>query len=199
MVLKLAVKHKQMETTAGDLQAPMPAGPIIYREDGQIDWGNMWDSFCMLALDGGPPHRGEMLRAPARPDMNSLTYHYAVVEIVRGIQETTGLQTVPHQPGWCAVSCRSAAQARWMAEAVEQENVEARCEGCLLLVPVGDDFHLKKEIKNVITAVAKTCHYWDAHLAAEVKQTLAVQAGLRQIRERLHHLYCWLSRPAAGR
>jgi sirohydrochlorin cobaltochelatase len=57
----------------------------------------------------------------------------------------------------------------------EEENVQARHEGELLFVPVGDQFELKQEIKNVITAVAKTTHYWQEHLAVEVKQALAFQ------------------------
>jgi sirohydrochlorin cobaltochelatase len=109
-----------------------------------------------------------------------------MVEIIRGVQETTGLTAVPDQaPGWCAITCHSPAQARWLAEAILQENVAARSEGARLFVPVGDQFRLKQEIKNVITAVAKTHHYWEAHLAAEVKQTLAVQAALAYVVARL--------------
>ena len=177
MVLNLAANHKQGEA-AIDPRAPMLAGPIVYREDGQIDWGNMWDSFCMLALDGGPPHRGELLTAPENPDMNSENYHFAVTEIARGILETSKLTAVPATPGWLTITCYSAAQARWLAEAITEENVQARYEGKQIFVPVGDAFRLKGEIKNVITAVAKTSHYWDAHLAAEVKQTLAWQTRL---------------------
>jgi sirohydrochlorin cobaltochelatase len=177
MVLNLTATHKPAGT-AEDPRAPMPAGPIVYREDGKIDWGNMWDSFCMLALDGGPPHRGELLTAPLSPDVNRENYHFAVTEIARGIWETSGLTAVPHSPGWLAITCHSPAQARWLAEAITEENVDARHEGKALFVPVGDEFRLKGEIKNVITAVAKTSHYWDAHLAAEVKQTLAWQTRL---------------------
>ena len=37
--------------------APMSAAPFVYRDDGQPDWGTMWQGFCELALYGGPPHR----------------------------------------------------------------------------------------------------------------------------------------------
>src|ERR1700687_960529 len=54
--------------------APPPAGlmaaaPFVLREDGRPDWGAMWESFCELALYGGPPHRGpdNPLRAPDGP------------------------------------------------------------------------------------------------------------------------------------
>ena len=88
---------------------------------------------------------------------------------------------VPAEPGWLQIQCNSEGQARWLAEAIKEENVQARFEGAWLLVPVGDDFRLKKEIKNVITAVAKTTHYWQEHLAVEVKQALAFQEKLGAI------------------
>ena len=174
MVLNLSKSHKN-GTNPADKAAPMPAGPIVYRADGNIDWGNMWDSFCVLAQEGGPPHRGEMLCAPTNPDRHSPDYHFAVAEIARGVREVAGLTAVPAEPGWLQIQCNSEGQARWLAEAIKEENVQSRFEGAWLLVPVGDDFRLKKEIKNVITAVAKTTHYWQEHLAVEVKQTLAFQ------------------------
>jgi sirohydrochlorin cobaltochelatase len=135
----------------------------------------MWDSFCVLAQEGGPPHRGDMLLAPANPDTTSDNYYFAVDEIARGVWEVARLTAVPATPGWLQILCRSESQARWLAEAIVEENVQVRYEGELLFVPVGDQFRLKQEIKNVITAVAKTSHYWQEHLAVEVKQALAFQ------------------------
>ena len=176
MVLNLSQSHKNGPNPANpDPTAPMPAGPIVYNDDGSIDWGNMWDSFCVLAQDGGPPHRGEMLQAPTNPDTTRTNYHFAVAEIARGIEEVSGLTAVPAEPGWLKITCPTASQARWLAEAIHEENVQARHHGTLLFVPVGDGFRLKHEIKNVITAVAKTTHYWQAHLATEVKQALILQ------------------------
>ena len=54
MVLNLSKTHKN-GTSPANMATPMPAGPIVYREDGAIDWSNMWDSFCVLAQEGGPP------------------------------------------------------------------------------------------------------------------------------------------------
>ena len=175
MALNLTKTHKK------ETAAPMPAGPIVYREDGAVDWGNMWDSFCVLALDGGPPHRGDFLRAPQNPDVHSPAYQFATEEIARGIWEVAEMTAVPAQSGWLKIACGSEGQARWLAEAIEEENVQARHEGNHLFVPVGDAFVLKKEIKNVITAVAKTTHYWQEHLAVEVKQALAFQDKLGKI------------------
>jgi sirohydrochlorin cobaltochelatase len=160
----------------------------VYREDGAIDWGNMWDSFCVLAQEGGPPHRGDMLLAPSNPDTSSDNYHFAVTEIARGIWEVAELTAVPAIPGWLEILCHSGSQARWLAEAILEENVQARHEGQLLFVPVGDQFRLKQEIKNVITAVAKTTHYWQEHLAVEVKQALAFQDKILRIWRKLRNV-----------
>jgi len=34
-----------------------------------------------------------------------------------------------------------------------------------LLLPAGPGFGLKDEVKSIITVVAKTHHYWQAHVA----------------------------------
>lgn len=161
-----------------DKAAPMASAPMQYRENGEVAWGEMWGSFCALALEGGPPHRGEMLVAQPLPDTHSPTYQSAVQEIVRGIREVSGLPAAEVRPGWIAVMCTSAAMAGWLVEAIVAENVEAYAEGNLLLVPVGDYYTVKGEIKNVITAVAKTTHYWGDHLSPQIKQTLGIQAKL---------------------
>jgi sirohydrochlorin cobaltochelatase len=36
-----------------------------------------------------------------------------------------------------------------------------------LLLPAGPQFRLEAEIKNVVTAVAKTYHYWKEHMSYE--------------------------------
>src|SRR5207249_1719270 len=44
------------------------------------------------------------------------------------------------------------------------ENVSARRDGDVLYLPAGPYFRLEKEIKNVVTSLAKTCHYWTDHM-----------------------------------
>lgn len=174
-----------------DKRAPMASAPMVYREDGEVDWGNMWDSFCVLALDGGPPHRGTMLYAQEDADPANPNYEYAAQEIIRGIHEVSPLHARLDKTGWLAMNTESAAYAKWVAEAICEENVQARSEGSTLFVPVGDYFTLKGEIKNVITAVAKTTHYWVEHLPPDVKRTLALQAQLSQVRATVSK---WLKR-----
>ncbi len=36
--------------------APMGAAPLLYADDGQVAWDEMWTGFCDLALAGGPSH-----------------------------------------------------------------------------------------------------------------------------------------------
>ena len=185
MLLKLKLNNKPDQNVAVDKAAPMTSAPLKYLPDGRVDWGNMWDSFCALPRDGGPPHREALLYADETADAGSESYQLVVDEIMRGITAVSGLVAEPAQCGWIAVHCHSPAMARWLSEAITQENVQARCQDFTLFVPAGAGFSLKSEIKNVITAVAKTSHYWQAHLPSEVKRTLAFQEWLRGVKGRL--------------
>lgn len=177
-----------MTTATDNKAAPMAAAPLRYTAAGQVDWGNMWESFCALALDGGPPHRGALLRPDEGSDPASSAYQSAVGEIIRGIAEVSGLAAAAAAPGWVSVRCASPAMARWLSEAIAGENVAARHEGPLLFVPAGERYSLKGEIKSVITAVAKTSHYWREHLPDSARAALEAQERLnslwRGIRER---------------
>jgi sirohydrochlorin cobaltochelatase len=163
----------------------MAAAPMKYASDGSVDWGTMWDSFCVLAREGGPPHRGMMLDAQEDADVASAGYRFAVAEIRRGILAVSGLHAAAARPGWIAVRCHSAGMARWLAESIEQENVRARADGTSLYVPAGDYYTLKDEIKNVITAVAKTTHYWREHLPLDAKRAFELQARLASLGARM--------------
>ena len=69
-------------------------------------------------------------------------------------------------PGWIGVACHSEAMAIWLLRAIVVENVIARREGVVLYLPAGPGFTLDGEIKNVVTAIAKTYHYWIEHVTA---------------------------------
>lgn len=157
--------------------APMSSADFVWREDGRPDWEQMWTGFCELALYGGPPHRGEdtALVAPepeqaatARVDEKPWEGFDPIAEIRRGIWETTGLFAEPaEEPGWIVVTCESRKMAAWLCACIILENVDARCEEDRLYLPASRDFHLKNEIKSVITVLAKTHHYWQAHIEAQ--------------------------------
>jgi hypothetical protein len=53
------------------------------------------------------------------------------------------------------------------------ENVSVRAEGKMLDLPVAPAFRLDKEIKNVITVIAKTCHYWMGHMPVVQQRAIA--------------------------
>ncbi len=147
-----------------DRKQPMSSAPLKFLPDGSVDWGSMWQTFCELALDGGPPHRGTMLHAPPGADPARPAYQAAVREIMRGVTAVSGLTAnTAGESGWIAIQCDSPEMARWLATAILAENVEARFAGDSLFVPVAENFELEHEIKNVITAVAKTTHYWREH------------------------------------
>jgi sirohydrochlorin cobaltochelatase len=88
-----------------------------------------------------------------------------LTEMRRGIWETAGLYAESSEPGWLSVTCDSPAMAAWMCAAIILENVGARVEDDRLLLPAGPGYRLQDEVKSIITVVAKTHHYWQAHVA----------------------------------
>jgi len=160
-----AQRREYAPATRLDPAAPMTSAPFLWRPDGRPDWGGMWTTFCELALYGGPPQRGpeSPLRAPMGATADSDAEMLA--EMRRGIWETTGLYAEPAGPGWLSVTCDSPTMAAWLCASIILENVGARVEDDRLLVPAGPHFGLKDEVKSIITVVAKTHHYWQAHVA----------------------------------
>lgn len=141
----------------------MSSAPFVWRPDGRPDWGSMWTTFCELALFGGPPQRGPngALRASTSGGGCDAAM---LAEMRRGIWETTGLYAESSEPGRLVVSCDSAAMAQWMATAIALENVEARADEDRIVLPAGAGWRIEDEVKSIITVVAKTHHYWQAHV-----------------------------------
>lgn len=171
--------HRQVSSSPEDLlppryqggvtvsAAPMGAADLIFDADGQVAWDDIWTGFCDLALAGGPPHRGTLLE-PVMPDAVSADperYAAVLAEIARGITMVTQLPVITTAaPGWIGIQCDSEEMALWLLRAIIVENVSVRREGSVLYLPAGPQFRLDKEIKNVVTVVAKTHHYWTEHL-----------------------------------
>ena len=142
---------------------------MLFADDGQVAWDEMWTTFCDLALAGGPKHRDTLLEPVppeeilAAPD----AYDRVVAEIERGLRLVTALPLVRSaQPGWVGLQCADKAMARWLLRAIAVENVSVRREGAVLYLPAAPAYRLEKEIKNVVTVAAKTFHYWTEHRAA---------------------------------
>ncbi len=149
--------------------APMGAAPLQYADDGRVAWDEMWTGFCDLALAGGPSHRATLLEPvpPAEVKAAQDAYERVVAEIERGFHLVTGLPTVRSEKlGWVGLKCADEEMALWLLRAIVVENVCVRREETILFLPAGPDFQLEREIKNVITVVAKTHHYWTEHVSS---------------------------------
>ncbi len=168
----------------------MGSAGLKYGKDGKVAWQDIWKHFCDLAMAGGPPHKGKLL-LPATPleiQADPDRYTQVVEEICRGIKLVTFLESAPAEaPGWIRVECTTEGAAGWLARAIVMENVSARCEGTGLYVPAGPNYRIEKEVKNVITSMAKTCHYWMDHMWAaqqriigDLFQTIAKESPLIQ-------------------
>lgn len=153
----------------------MGSAGLKYGADGKVAWDEIWGSFCDLAMAGGPPHRGKLLEPGSREEIDGQTdrYREVVDEICRGIGMVTELcAEVSPVAGWVRMYCTSAAMAGWLARAIVMENVSASCNGLVLSLPAGPAYRIEKEIKNVVTAVAKTCHYWLEHTSEDQHQAI---------------------------
>ena len=156
--------------------APMRSAGLKYAPDGRVAWDEIWGSFCDLAMAGGPPHKGALLGPgdEAAIDADFDRYDEVADEICRGIRLVTGLRSYASpNPGWVRVSCPGDAMAGWLLRAIVMENVAARRQGAMLDLPAAPQFRLEKEIKNVITVIAKTCHYWMGHVPRAQQQAIA--------------------------
>lgn len=155
---------------------PMGSAGLKFDADGRVAWNEIWQSFCDLALAGGPPHKGRLLHPGAAADIEAKPDPYTKVtdEICRGITMVTGLPADrSEEAGWIHVGCDSDGMAGWLLRAITMENVSVRAEGSVLDLPAGPDYRLDKEIKNVITVIAKTTHYWMGHMSRAQKSAIA--------------------------
>ena len=46
---------------------PMGSADLKFDAEGRVAWDEMWQSYCDLAMAGGPPHKGRLL-GPGAPD-----------------------------------------------------------------------------------------------------------------------------------
>jgi sirohydrochlorin cobaltochelatase len=87
----------------------------------------------------------------------------------------TGLRAyVSLEPGWVSVSCPGDAMPQWLVRAITMENIAARRRGSVLDLPAAPSFRLETEIKNVVTVMAKTSHYWLGHIPPDQREAIGV-------------------------
>ncbi|HEY4354486.1 MAG TPA: hypothetical protein VGN16_01970 [Acidobacteriaceae bacterium] len=164
--LKTLLPEKYQDSYEDVQPVSMGSAGLKYDGDGRVAWDEIWGSFCDLAMAGGPPHRGTLLEAATRAeiDHDPGRYREVVDELCRGVEMVTGLAAEPSRfPGWIHVDCPSTGMAGWLVRAINMENVSAHADGMVLHLPAGPRFRLEKEIKNVVVSIAKTCHYWLGH------------------------------------
>jgi sirohydrochlorin cobaltochelatase len=165
--IRTLLPDQYQETYEELLLQPMRSAGLKYAPDGKVAWDEIWGSFCDLAMAGGPPHKGALLEPASRAEIEAQPdrYREAVDEICRGVHLVTGLNArAGDYPGWIRVACTTEAMASWLVRAIVVENVATRCERIALFLPAGPHYRLEKEIKNVVTVIAKTCHYWNGHI-----------------------------------
>jgi sirohydrochlorin cobaltochelatase len=154
----------------------MGTAGVRYGPGGRIAWDQMWGSFCDLAMAGGPPHKGTLLLpgTPAEIAAHRARYEAVVAEICRGIGMVTELTAAPAPaPGWVRLECPTRGMAGWLVRAISMENVAVRADGTFLELPAGPGYRDLKEVKNVITVIAKTAHYWVGHMPVIQRQSIA--------------------------
>lgn len=171
-----ALLPEQYEESDEDVEAKaMGSAALRFDADGAVAWNQMWATFCDLAMAGGPPHKGRLLEpgSPLEAGLQSERYDAVVAEICRGVTMVTDLPAKPSSVlGWVRVTCPNRAMAGWLLRAIVMENVAARGDGATLDLPAAPHYRLEKEIKNVVTVVAKTCHYWDSHTSTARQRSI---------------------------
>jgi sirohydrochlorin cobaltochelatase len=168
--LELRIKTLLPETYQDSYQDVKPvsmgSAALKYTPDGLVAWDEIWGSFCDLAMAGGPPHKGTLLQPGTQSEIDAQPERYeeVVQHLCRGIEMVTDFIAEPSPvPGWVRVNCLNQGAAGWLLRAITMENISVRGKGLELDLPAGPSYRLEKEIKNVITAIAKTNHYWFGH------------------------------------
>jgi len=154
----------------------MGSAGLKYDAQGNVAWNEIWGSFCDLAMAGGPPHKGTLLEPGSQEEIHAQPDRYRDVtaEICRGIRMVADLAVEPSAiPGWVRVDCDRPVTAGWLVRAIVMENVSAHADGTALYLPAGPAYRVEKEIKNVITVIAKTCHYFADHLWSGQQRDIA--------------------------
>jgi hypothetical protein len=174
--LRIVLPEEYQDTYERMQPVAMGSAGLKFAEDGSVAWDQIWGSFCDLAMAGGPPHKGALLRPGTRAEIDAEPDRYRTVvdEIGRGISLAAQLPAdAAPDAGWVRVECYSEAMAGWLVRAITMENVAVRAEGKWIDLPAAPRFRVEKEIKNVITVIAKTSHYWLGHLPRSQQRAIA--------------------------
>jgi len=174
--LRILLPEQYQESYETVRPVSMGSAGLKFAADGQVAWDEIWQTFCDLAMAGGPPHKGALLAPgdPAAIAADQAAFDAVAEEICRGIWLAADLPArVDTRPGWVRVHCHNTTMADWLMRAIVMENVAARSSGVMLYLPAAPHFRIEKEIKNVVTVIAKTAHYWMGHMSRSQKTLIA--------------------------
>ena len=174
--LRILLPEQYQESYEKVQTISMGSAGLKFAADGQVAWDEIWQTFCDLAMAGGPPHKGTLLAPgdPAAIATDRPAYEAVAEEICRGIWLAADLPAqVDTYPGWVRVQCHNSTMADWLMRAIVMENVAARSSGVMLYLPAAPHFRIEKEVKNVVTVIAKTAHYWMGHISRSQKMLIA--------------------------
>ena len=174
--LRTILPEEYQDTYEDIKPVSMGSAGLRFGTDGQVAWDEMWATFCDLAMAGGPPHKGTLLEPGTAEEIAREPERYERVlhDICRGVRMVAELPVrASPVPGWVRVTCPYEAMAGWLLRAIVMENVSARVvDGIMLDLPAGPAYRIEKEIKNVVTVIAKTTHYWTGHMRAPQQQEI---------------------------
>ena len=174
--LRILLPEQYQESYESIEPKPMGSAGLKFDAAGKVAWNEIWQTFCDLAMAGGPPHKGALLEPGTREAIAANPTQYAAVvdELCRGIVMASELPAYrASRDGWIEVHCFSQTMADWLARAIVMENVAAHSNGLMLYLPAAPHFRIEKEIKNVVTVIAKTTHYWVGHMSRSQKALIA--------------------------
>src|SRR5215212_11466015 len=147
--LRIILPEQYQQSYESVQPVSMGSAGLKFAPDGSVAWDEMWQTFCDLAMAGGPPHKGTLLGPGPQADItaNQEQYESIVEEICRGIWMAADLPAqADTRPGWVRVQCHSATMADWLMRAIVMENVAARSSGIMLFLPAAPHFRVEKEI-----------------------------------------------------
>lgn len=147
---------------------PMASAPFVYDEQGRIAWDKMWESYCYLAKDGGPAHRGEAQKIEkVDRDMLSVAknsnFSKISEEALRGVSLILPYPIKIDNKGWLIISLVSENVAKWFCEVINEENVVCEQHEKDIYLPLNDTFDIDHDVKSIITVAGKAHHYWTKH------------------------------------
>ena len=69
--LKTILPEEYQESYEEVQPVSMGSAALKYGRDGKVAWNDIWNTFCDLAMAGGPPHKGMLLEPASVADIEA--------------------------------------------------------------------------------------------------------------------------------